>query len=82
MHILSGARVRRLERRHTPKVFTHQAYLQDVLDFAKELPEDGELDLRDIPGIAPASRTSFSFVEDEVRVHPAHLPAAQVDEVV
>jgi hypothetical protein len=49
---------------------------------AKELPEDGELDLSDIPAIAPASRTSFSFVEDEVRVHLAHLPAAQVDEVL
>ena len=81
-HILSGARVRRLERRHTPKAFTHQAYLQAVLDFAKELPEDGELDLSDIPGIATALRTSFSFVEDEVRVHLTNLPAAQIDEVV
>ena len=56
--------------------------MQVVLDFAKELPEDGELDLSDIPGIAPATRTSFSFVEDEVRVHLAHLPVAQIDEVV
>ena len=56
-------------------------YLQAVLDFDKELPEDGELDLSDIPGTAPVTRTSFSFV-DEVRVHLAHLPAAQIDEVV
>ena len=81
-HILSGARVRRLERRHPPRAFTQQACLQAVLDFAKELPEDVELDLSDIPGIAPALRTSFSFVEDEVRVHLAHLPTAQIDEVV
>ena len=49
---------------------------------AKELPEDGELDLSDIPGIAPVPRMSFSFVEDDVRVHLAHLPTAQIDEVV
>ena len=58
--------MRRLQRQHAPKAFTHQAYLQEVLDFAKELPEDGELDLSDIPGIAPALRTSSSFVEDDV----------------
>ena len=81
-HIVSGARVRRLERRHTPKMFSHQSYLQAVLDFAKELPEDGELEFDDIPGIASAERTSFSFVEDDVRIHLAHLPAAQVEEVV
>jgi len=81
-HILSGARVRRLQRRHAPRAFDHSGYLQAVLDFAKELPEDVELDLSDIPGIAPALRTSFSFVEDEVRVHLAHLPTSQIDEVV
>ena len=48
----------------------------------KELPEDGELELSDIPGIARAERTAFSFVEDEVRLHLAHLPALQIDEVV
>ena len=71
-HILSRAWVRRMERRHMPKAFAQQVYLQAVLDFTKELPEDGELDLSDIPGIEPALRTSFSFVEDEVRLHLAH----------
>jgi len=80
-HVLSGSRTRRLERRHAPKLAQHR-YLQAVLDFAKELPEDGELELSDIPGIATAERTAFSFVEDEVRVHLAHLPAVQIDEVV
>ena len=81
-HVVSGARVRRLQRRHIPQAVKHQSYLQAVLDFAKELPEDGELEFDDIPGIASAERTSFSFVEDDVRIHLAHLPAAQVEEVV
>ena len=46
------------------------------------LTEDAELDLGDIPGIAPAERTSFSFVEDDVRLHLAHLPTVQIDAVV
>ena len=46
------------------------------------LTEDAELDLGDIPGIAPAERTSFSFVKDDVRLHLAHLPTVQIDAVV
>ena len=53
-----------------------------VLDFAKELPEDAELDLGDIPGVAPVDEQSFAFVEDDVRTHLAYLSAAQIDEVV
>jgi hypothetical protein len=34
--------------------FSTQGYLQVVLDFTKELPEDAELDLGDIPGITPS----------------------------
>ena len=47
---LSGERVCRLQKRHPAAAFTNQGYLQAVLDFAKELPEDAELDLEDIPG--------------------------------
>ncbi len=35
------------------------AELPAVLDFTKELPEDAELDLSDIPGITPSARESF-----------------------
>jgi hypothetical protein len=48
-----GSRVRRLHRLHSA-VFSTQGYLQAVLDFTKELPEDAELDLGDIPGISPS----------------------------
>jgi hypothetical protein len=56
--------------------------LQAVLDFTKELPEDAELDLGDIPGISPSERSSFSFVEEDVRVHLAYLPGLQIDAIV
>ena len=67
---------------HASAAFSPSGYLQAVLDFTKELPEDAELDLGDIPGITPSERSSFSFVEEEVRVQLAYLPAAQLDEVV
>jgi hypothetical protein len=76
-----GSRVRRLQRRHSA-VFSTQGYLQAVLDFTKELPEDAELDLGDIPGISPSERSSFSFVEEDVRVHLAYLPGVQIDAIV
>ncbi len=59
-----------------------QSYLQAVLDFTMELPEDAELDLGDIPGITPSTHASFSFVEEEVRAQLAHLPEEQLDEIV
>jgi hypothetical protein len=73
--------VRRMQRRHASAAFSDQGHLKAVLDFAKELPEDAELDLGDIPGIAPMERSSFSFsfVEDDVRCHLAYLPTAQID---
>ena len=77
-----GSRACRMQRRHAPAAFSTSGYLQAVLDFTKELPEDAELDLGDIPGITPSERSSFSFVEEEVRVQLAYLPAAQLDEVV
>jgi hypothetical protein len=77
-----GSRVRRLQRRHPSSAFSTQSYLQAVLDYTKELPEDAELDLGDIPGITPAERSSFSFVEEDVRTHLAHLPAEQLDCIV
>jgi len=76
-----GSRVRRLQRRHSA-AFSTQGYLQAVLDFTKELPEDAELDLGDIPGISPSERSSFSFVEEDVRVHLAYLPGVQIDAIV
>lgn len=77
-----GSRVRRLQRRHPSSAFSTQSYLQAVLDYTKELPEDAELDLGDIPGITPSQRSSFSFVEEDVRTHLAHLPAEQLDCIV
>ena len=86
-----GARVRRIERRHESladvarrwaRPAVPQGDMLHVLDFAKELPEDAEIDLGDIPGVAPVDKPSFAFVEDDVRTHLAYLPAAQVDEVV
>ncbi len=59
-----------------------QSYLQAVLDFTKELSEDAELDLGDIPGITPSACASFLFVEEEVRAQLAHLPESQHDEIV
>ena len=85
----SGARVRRLEARHQSAsaaarrlgVYDATA-LHAVVDLAKELPEDGELELSDIPGVAPVDRTSFSYIEEDVRTHLAYLPSAQIDAVV
>jgi hypothetical protein len=77
-----GARVHRAQRRHPSAAFASQGYLQAVLDFAKELPEDAELDLGDIPGITPGEQSSFSFVEDDVRLHLAYLPTVQIDAIV
>jgi hypothetical protein len=56
--------------------------VQAVLDFARELPEDAEMDLGDIPGITPPEQSSFSFVENDVRLHLAHLPTGQIDAIV
>ena len=50
--VYSCCRVCSLQRLH-PSAAT-QGYLQVVLDFTKELPEDAELDLGDIPGITPS----------------------------
>ena len=84
-----GARLRRLEVRHqSASAAARRLGLYDatalhaVVDLAKELPEDGELDLSDIPGVAPADRTSFSYIEEDVRTHLSYLPAAQVEAVV
>jgi hypothetical protein len=68
--------------RHPSAAFSTHGYLQAVLDFTKELPEDAELDLGDLPGIAPSDRSSFSFVEDDVRLDLAYLPMVQVDAIV
>jgi hypothetical protein len=76
-----GSRVRRLQRRHSA-AFSTQGYLQAVLDFTKELPEDAELDLGDIPGISPSEHSSFSFVEEDVRVHLAYLPRLQIHTIL
>jgi hypothetical protein len=76
---LGGSRVCRLQRRHPSAAFSTHGYLQAVLDFTKELPEDAELDLGDIPGITPGEQSSFSFVEDAVRLHLAYLPTVQID---
>jgi hypothetical protein len=76
-----GSRVRRLQCWHSA-AFSTQGYLQSVLDFTKELPEDAYLNLGDIPGISPSERSSFSFVEEDVRVHLAYLPGVQIDTIV
>ena len=64
--LASGARLRRLQVRHESCVAAARRLgmydataLHAVVDLAKELPEDGELDLSDIPGVAPVDRTSF-----------------------
>ena len=64
----AGARLRRLETRHeSPIAAARRLGLYDatalhaVVDLAKELPEDGELELSDIPGVVPGDRTSFSL---------------------
>ena len=88
MPIVSGARARRAERRHASPVESARRLglfdpteLHAVLDFAKELPEDAELDLSDIPGVTPGP-PSFDFVEADVRAQLASLPAEQIDAVV
>jgi hypothetical protein len=40
------------------------------------------LDLGDIPGITPVEKASFAFVEEDVRLHLAHLPTSQIDDIV
>lgn len=70
----AGSRERRSRRRHTG--------LLPVVDFNKELPEDAELDEREIPGLETSPERSFSFVESEVREHLAHLPAAEIEAIV
>jgi len=77
-----GSRACRMRRRHASAAFSMQSYLQAVLDFTKELPEDTELDLVNIPGITPSARASFSFVEEEVRAQLAYLPESQLHEIV
>ena len=69
-----GARAARQQRRHTA--------LCPVVDYNKELPEDEELDEREVPGLESAPSRSFDFVEADVREHLAHLPSAEVDAVV
>ena len=69
-----GARAARQQRRHTA--------LCPVVDYNKELPEDEELDEREVPGLESAPSCSFDFVEADVRAHLAHLPSTEVDAVV
>ena len=70
----AGSRQRRLARRHCG--------LAVVADSARVLPEDGELHLGELPGLAPAERTSFSFVEESVRSSLRHLPDAMIEQIV
>ncbi len=70
----AGARAARQQRRH--------ATLCPVVDYHKELPEDEELDEREVPGLESAPSRSFDFVEQDVRMHLAHLPPEEVDAVV
>ena len=69
-----GSRGRRLQRRH--------GALAPVTDDCKALPEDEELDLGELPGVVPAARTSFSYVEEDVRFHLRHLPPETTDALV
>ena len=79
--VCAGSRTRRCERRHGCSPYD-RSLLHAVLDVDKELPEDEALDLGDIPGVSPAERTAFSFIEDDVRIHLDHLPTSLVEEVV
>ena len=86
--IVVGARVRRLEHRHESAIARARRIgafdptaLHAVLDFSKELPEDAELDLTDIPGVTPG-QPSFEFVEADVRAQLAALPEEQIDAIV
>ena len=67
-------RQRRMLRRH--------GGLLPVVDYNKELPEDAELDEREIPGLEASPVRSFDFVEQEVRTHLAHLPAKDVEAIL
>ena len=79
--VCAGSRLRRSERRHDRGLYD-RSLLHAVLDVDKELPEDDALDLGEIPGVSPADRTAFSFIEEDVRLRLDHLPAPLVEEVV
>jgi hypothetical protein len=70
----ASARQRRLARRHCG--------LAVVTAAARVLPEDAELNLGEMPGLAPAERTSFSFVEESVRSSLRHLPDTMIEQIV
>ena len=70
-----GSRVRRLQRRHPSS-------LLQVIDFQKELPEDEELDEREVPGLPAKPECSFAFIEADVREHLGHLEDSMVESVV
>ena len=69
-----SARQRRLARRHCG--------LAVVTNTARAFPEDVELNLGELPGLAPAEETSFSFVAASVRSSLRHLPDAMIEQIV
>ena len=82
----SGARLRRMERRHEGPLGALSRLspesLAAVVDFAKELPEDADFELGEIPGLQVPARASFDYIEAEVRTFLAHLPSVTVDSVL
>ena len=75
--VSAGARVYRAVRR--------QRGLLMVTDFAKELPEDEEIVLEDVPGLSASSEdvpNQFALIEAEVRHHLQHATPAVVEAIV
>ena len=70
-----GSRVRRLQHRHPSS-------LLQVIDFQKELPEDEELDGREVPGLPAKPEFSFAFIEADVREQLGHLEDSMVEAVI
>jgi hypothetical protein len=70
-----GSRVRRLQCRHPSS-------LLQVIDFQKELPEDEELDEREVPGLPAKPECSFAFIEADVQEQLGHLEDSMVEAVV
>jgi hypothetical protein len=71
----SWSRVRRLQ-------LLHQSTLFQVIDFQKELPEDEELDEREVPGLPEKPECLFDFIEAEVREQLGHLEGSLAEAVV
>ena len=71
---IMGAHQRRIARRHSGVAV--------VADVARVLPEDVELELGEVAGLVPEERTSFSFVEADVRRSLRHLPPDLLQQVV